>query len=217
MKIYNKPLFFTFYTNDMYLADARRLEQCCNYFGLKIEIVKGEEFGSWKKNCNQKPRLIEQVRNRVEGPIVWLDSDCIIHSEPIALLEKISGDALLWQGGLTEKHYVSSQTMLWNDTKTSRSMIADWAALSRENPESLADPLLKIVCENWRSRASIGRLPDMYLKPYWKVVEGVSSENIIISTNERRCVHPDAAPRQNRVRLDPLKIPYVKPTEIINE
>lgn len=202
------PLFWTFYTNQDYLADARRLEECCRFFGLRLEILEGTEYGSWKRNCNQKPRLLDMVRRRVRGPLVWLDSDCIIHSRPEELLQASEKDALLWQGGVTEKHYVSSQTMWWNDTPVARAMIADWAALSVENPESLADPLLKAVCDRWRATAALGRLPDAYLKPYWKEVEGVRPGEIVISANERRSRHPDAVPRQNRIRLEPLTLPH---------
>ena len=77
------------------------------------------------------------------------------------------------------------------------------------NPESLADPLLKATCEKWRGKANVGTLPPSYLKPYWFDVEGVeSSEAIVISRNERRCIHPDAKTKTVRVRLDPLVLPY---------
>jgi len=200
--------FVAFYTNDAYLEDARRLERCCQHFDLRFEKVKGEEFGSWKRNCNQKPRLLDQVRRRISGPIVWLDSDCIIHERPSALLSTRSDDAVLWMGGVTEKRYVSSQVMWWSDSPIARAMIEDWAMLSKEQPESLADPLLKAVCEKWRGTATVGTMPATYLKPYWKPVPGVRSEEIVISSNERRCVHLDAKPRQIRVRLDPLCLPY---------
>jgi len=115
---------------------------------------------------------------------------------------------MLWQGGDSEKHYISSQVMWWNDSAIARAMIADWAHRSLENPESLADPLLKATCERFKGEARIGVLPAEYLKPYWKPVDGVSPDDIVISTNERRCEHADAIPRQNRVRLEPLSVPY---------
>lgn len=202
------PTFATFYTNEAYLEDARRLERCCRHFGLPFEMVRGEELGGWKRNCNQKPRLLDQVRRRIAGPIVWLDSDCGIHKRPGALLVKRCEDAVLWMGAVSEKPYVSSQVMWWNDSPIARAMIGDWAELSREQPGSLADPLLKVVCDTWRGTASIGTMPPSYIKPYWKPVPGVRSEAIVISANERRCVHPDATPRQNRVRLDPMHLPH---------
>jgi hypothetical protein len=98
--------------------------------------------------------------------------------------------------------------MWWNDSPLARAMIADWAKLSQEDQESLADPLLKKVCDRWRGTAVIGILPPPYLKVYWKPEPGLSSEEIVISSNERRSVHPDARPRQVRTRLDPLRVPY---------
>lgn len=203
-----RPLFACFYNNDAYRRDALRLERCCRHFGLPFRMIQGDELGGWRRNCNQKPRLLAALRAEVHGPIVWLDSDCVIHQPPLALLENDGEDAMLWKGGNSEKHYVSSQTMWWNDTPFARAMIDDWARLSRENPESLADPLLKCVCDNWRDRAAIAVLPDAYLKPYWKNDDDIDVEAIVISSNERRCVHPDATPRQNRVRLEPLALPY---------
>lgn len=200
--------FATFYTTDAYLRDAERLQRCCGVFGLAFTAVRGEEFGSWKRNCNQKPRLLDAMRRAIAGPIVWLDADCVIHHRPSALLQERGDDAVLWQGGLSETRYVSSQVTWWNDTEAARAMIADWARRSREDPESLADPLLKATCEAWRGRAAIGVLPPEYLKPYWKPVEGVSPERIVISSNERRCEHADATPRQIRTRLEPLRLPY---------
>ncbi|MGE0703581.1 MAG: hypothetical protein AB7F99_00235 [Vicinamibacterales bacterium] len=87
-------------------------------------------------------------------------------------------------------------------------MIADWAQRSLDAPESLADPLLKATGERFTGSARIGVLPAEYLKPYWKPVDGVSPGDIVISTNERRCLHSDATPKQNRVRLEPLQVPY---------
>jgi hypothetical protein len=172
-------------------------------------MVEGQEFGSWKRNCNQKPRLLEQVRNAVSGPIVWLDADCIIHHCPEALLDDRREDAVLWQGGIsTTKPYISSQVMWWNDTAAARAMIADWAQRSIDTPDSLADPLLKATCDAWRGRANIGVLPPEYLRPYWKPPEDEHPQRIVISCNERRCVHPDATPRQVRVRLAPVQLPF---------
>lgn len=202
------PMFAAFYTTEAYRTDAERLRRCCGVFGLPFTLIKGDEFGSWKRNCNQKPRLLRQLRRAIPGPIVWLDADCIIHQRPSALLQARVEDALLWHGGISEKPYVSSQVMWWNDTATARAMIDDWAQRSIENPESLADPLLKATCDAWRGQAHIGTLPATYLKPYWKPVDGVRADGIVISSNERRSDHADATPRQVRVRLEPLTLPY---------
>jgi hypothetical protein len=203
------PTFATFYTSPAYRQDAERLGRCCDFFGLPFVMIEGKEYGGWKRNCNQKPRLIDQFRNEISGPIVWLDADCIIHCAPTALLQERTEDAVLWQGGISSGIYVSSQVMWWNDTDNARAMVADWARRSIEHPESLADPLLKATCDAWHGRANIGVLPPEYLKPYWKVVDGVSApEQIVISTNERRCEHPDATPRQIRTRLEPLRVPF---------
>jgi hypothetical protein len=203
------PTFATFYNTPAYRADADRLAACCRHFGLPFVAVPGRDFGSWKRNCNQKPRLLLTLRDELRGPIVWMDADCIIHEAPSDLLRARDDDAVLWQGGFSgDRIYVSSQVMWWNDTPAARGMIADWAGRSLDNPDSLADPLLKATCDAWRSRARIGVLPPAYLKPYWKPVEGVTASEIVISTNERRSIHPDATPRQNRIRLEPLRLPF---------
>jgi len=201
-------MFATFFTTAAYREDAERLGRCCRHFDLPFTMLEGEEFGSWKRNCNQKPRLLQRLREQISGPIAWLDADCIIHGLPVALLAERSQDAVLWSGGVSEKHYVSSQVMWWNDTATARAMIAEWAQRSIDAPESLADPLLKATCEAWRGKAELGVLPAEYLKPYWKPVSGVEPRDIVISGNERRCVHPDATPRQDRPRLEPLRLPF---------
>jgi hypothetical protein len=202
------PTFATFYTTAAYREDAERLGRCCRFFGLPFTLVQGEEFGSWKRNCNQKPRLLERLRSAISGPIVWLDADCVIHHAPSALLRERPEDAVLWEGGISTKDYVSSQVMWWNDTATAKGMIADWAQRSVDDPESLADPLLRATCDAWRGRADVGVLPAEYGKPYWMPVAGVAPQDIVISSNERRCVHSDATPRQDRIRLEPLWLPY---------
>ena len=203
-----RPTFATFYTTPEYQEDAARLGRCCRAFGLPFTMVEGEELGSWKRNCNQKPRLLQRLRNAISGPIVWLDADCVIHRPPTVLLIDRPEDAVLWQGGLGAKPYVSSQVMWWNDTAAARAMIADWAQRSVDNPESLADPLLKATCDAWRGSANVGTLPPEYIQPYWKPVELEHPRDIVISSNERRCTHPDATPRQIRIRLQPLHLPF---------
>ena len=203
------PTFAAFYTNADYRRDAERLERCCRHFGLPFTMLEGRELGGWKRNCNQKPRLLARLRAAVPGPIVWLDADCIVHRRPEALLRERTEDAVLWQGGIApDKKYVSSQVMWWNDTPHARAMIDEWARRSADDPDSLADPLLKATCEAWRGRARIGVLPAAYLKPYWKPVPGVAADDIVISGNERRCRHADAVPRQDRPRLEPLRVPF---------
>lgn len=204
------PTFATFFTTPAYRADAERLGQCCDHFGLPFRMLQGEEYGSWRRNCNQKPRLLQALRSDVRGPLVWLDSDCIIHQRPDLLLEPHADDALLWNGGVSDKPYINSQVMWWNDTAVARSMIDDWARRSLETPDSLADPLLKAAFDAHQGRAHIGVLPHEYIKPYWKPIDGVTPERIIISGNERRSVHADATPRQDRPRLEPLRVPYAR-------
>lgn len=202
------PTFATFYTSAAYRQDAERLGRCCLHFGLPFRSVQGEELGSWRRNCNQKPRLLAALRRAIAGPIVWLDADCVIHSRPGELLRERQEDAVLWQGGISETRYVSSGVMWWNDTAVAREMIEDWSQRSAAALESQSDPLLKATCEHFRGRAAIGVLPPAYLKPYWKPVDGVAAHEIVISNNERRSEHADAAPRQDRTRLEPLRLPY---------
>jgi hypothetical protein len=203
------PTFATFYTDDAYLEVSRRLERCCRLFGLPFLRVRGEDLGSWQRNCNQKPRLLLDVRRQLRGPVVWLDADCIIQRRPALLLEEHDDDALLWLGGVCNtEDYISSQTTWWNDSPAALGMIEGWAALSLEHPGSLADPLLKRICTAWRGRAAIGRLPDAYLKPYWFDVEGVTPAEIVISSNERVSDKPDGLYARDRRRLDPLVLPW---------
>ena len=83
-------------------------------------MIEGEKLGSWKRNCNQKPRLLARLRQAIGGPIAWLDADCVIHHRPDILLAERMEDTVLWQEGISEKHYISSQVMWWNDTAAAR-------------------------------------------------------------------------------------------------
>jgi hypothetical protein len=207
-----RPTFATFYTDDRYRALARRLARCCVVFGLRFLAIQGQDHGSWRRNCNQKPRLLELLRSRVPGPIVWLDADCVIHQPPTLFQGDLSCDAVLWRGGRSgDKRYIGSQVMLWNDTPRARAMIATWAELSCSRPDSLADPLLKQVCDVWVDRARIDPLPDTYRSVYWAPAAGLVREAIVISCNERASQAPDALPLRRRERLIDLLLPFDLP------
>ncbi len=203
------PLFATFHTDESYRALARRLERCCAVFGLRFVAIEGQDHGSWRRNCNQKPRLLSSLRSRVSGPIVWLDADCVIQRPPTLFQADLSCDAILWRAGRSEgKAFVASQVMWWNDTPTAHAMIAEWAERSRERPENLADPLLKEVCDAWFDRADIQRLPDTYRAVYWAPEPGLVEDEIVISCNERASRSPDARYRRDRKRLLELILPF---------
>jgi hypothetical protein len=201
-------LFVTFFTDAAYRAQAERLGRCCEVFGLRFRALEGRDYGNWRRNCNQKPQLLESLRASVTGPIAWLDADCVIHHLPELLNKPPDGDATLWRAGEGgDKWYVNSAVMLWNDTPTANEMISDWAQLSRESPDSLADPLLKQVCDRWADRSRIARLPDEYGVAYFRPPEGLHPEEIVISRNERASEAPDADSGPRRRRFE-LVLPY---------
>lgn len=203
------PTFATYYTDDGYQTLSRRLERCCGVFGLRFVALQGREHGSWRRNCNQKPRLLEALRSRLSGPIVWLDADCVIHQPPTLFQRELACDAILWRGGRSvDKRYIGSQVMWWNDTPDAHVMIAEWAELSRRCPDSLADPLLKEVCDRWVDRARIQALPDGYRAVYFDATPRLAREQIVISCNERASGAPDAVCARSRTRLVELVLPF---------
>lgn len=202
--------FATFYTDDNYLEIARRLERCCDFFNLPFQLIKGVDYGSWQKNCNQKPRLLAELRADISGPIVWMDADCVIHSKPALFSETHSCDAILWRGGQSrDKWYIGSQVMYWADSPTARSMIDTWAKLSEAHADSLADPLLKQTCDQWLSKASIDTLPESYRCIFHhEISNSLKDTDIIISCNERASDKPDGVYRNKRPRFRELSLPF---------
>jgi len=201
-------VFFTFWTDDNYRKAAERLRVSCDRWGIKTDFREASDQGSWRHNCNQKPRLLWALRQEYTCPIVCLDADCVVHARPDLLMEPHDCDAILWNGGVpsrARRGYVSSGVTWWNNTTRARRMLKHWAKLSKLRLNKIVDPLLRVVClEAMQHGARIETLPSAYMKPYWIRKRGLSANGIVISCNERPGTHTDGLYGRKRLRLDPL-------------
>lgn len=201
-------LFWTFYTDDNYKQAADRLLRSCTRFKLTARADEAPDQGTWRKNCNQKPRLLLDIWKAHDGPVVCMDADCVVHRYPILLTQKHQCDAILWNAGVPSRRgrYVSSGVTWWNKTEMAQRMLERWAELSLQRLNKIVDPLLRIVCTEMAEHATIMRLPAAYMKPYWiRKGEIRDPKDIVISCNERPGTHEDGAyARRKRTRVDPL-------------
>jgi len=69
------------YTKD-YAKMAKKLRASCKKLGLTHSIKQVPERVSWRKNTFYKPEYILEMLCKHEEPVLWVDADAVVNSEP---------------------------------------------------------------------------------------------------------------------------------------
>jgi hypothetical protein len=81
----------TFATGGVYRQRAEALAASARQHGETVEIVTLPDRGSWWANVAQKPGELLRQRLAGGGPLLYLDSDCLIHAPLGALGQDLEG------------------------------------------------------------------------------------------------------------------------------
>ena len=132
----NNPIIdghvIAFYTNnEPYITEAKILVKSLERLNLKYKLIKYEPFKSWEENCALKPLFIKKMRDEIDGPLLYVDVDAIIHFSPWQYLHKYNCDIAVH---ISKKGNLHSGTILINDTQGARNVIEKWINYQNSNP-----------------------------------------------------------------------------------
>lgn len=117
----------SFYTPD-YEEVALRLGVSCQKNNVPLKLYPKPPKGSWVGNCGMKPQVIREAWFEFETPIVWIDADAVVRSEPV-LFNNLEGYdfAAHWRvyNNNRERELLSG-TLWFGQTEAAKELIERW-------------------------------------------------------------------------------------------
>ncbi|MGE8684028.1 MAG: putative nucleotide-diphospho-sugar transferase [Acinetobacter sp.] len=152
---------FSFHTNDyLYTRHAEILAASAKKFNINIDLTTVNR-NDWQKIITFKPTFINQMRKKLEGPILFVDADAIILEDVRPYFSTIKEDIGVHYLNDTE---LLSGTIFINDTKNARELISEWQKLSLENPDVWDQKILQSLLDDWiaKGKISLNKIPIRY-------------------------------------------------------
>lgn len=129
-----RGLIIAFHTPDeVYQAEADRLRKSLDALGLDYQISVVEPESNWVRTTLLKPTWIAPARKKLRGPLLYVDVDAYVHSDPWPYVADLDADmaAVVYKDG-----QLNSATLWVNDTQEANSLLELWAEGSGSRRES---------------------------------------------------------------------------------
>lgn len=65
-----------------YTVAAKRLRESCDALGVSIRTAELENTGDWRTNNAMKPKVVLGGLTAFDGPVMWIDADCVLTCPP---------------------------------------------------------------------------------------------------------------------------------------
>jgi len=144
-----------FYTNGTtYEREAGLLMASLARVGMSYEIAAVDDRGSWDKNVAVKPQFLLSARERIRGPIVYIDVDAFVHEDCSEYFDGLGSQGYdfgaHWFAGpgkghnflencgcvsggkCTREHRLLSGTLFFGDTDAAFNLLSLWVGYNRE-------------------------------------------------------------------------------------
>lgn len=122
-----------FHTPDpLYRAEAERMRRSIEALRLPLDLTMLASEKGWLSAVQRKPRFLLEQRRRTRGPLLYVDVDAVVHSDPWPYLRGYGGDVAV-AGHHGEA--VISGTILLNDTPGALAVLEEWTSLQDASPE----------------------------------------------------------------------------------
>lgn len=135
----SKYIIVSYYTiNTPYEDEAKKLVLSLNKLNLSYDVVGIKTLGNWQANTRYKAKFMESMLDKYPGKsLVYVDSDAIIHSNPI-LFDKYTCDiAVRWQDFRWIKNECLSGTIFMANNDRTRELCKRWQITNhREGPNA---------------------------------------------------------------------------------
>ena len=160
----------------------------CKY---KYDIEEIEDKGSWRKNLAYRPHFLLKMLDRHQEPVLSIDVDATVCSEPRLLLDDPPCDVAFfcYQDGKP-----CGGTLYFANTEIARKILWAWVGKEKEMPDSRSDEfcLKELFCrkDGVGTFATRLYLPVSYLMtPYYqKIYRDVGT---VITHDVVSCNHPN--------------------------
>jgi len=127
------PLIVAFYTPGPYETEAARFKASLDKFALPYELDCIPCRGSWFANSHYRPEyLLKKLDEHPRVPLLSLDVDCVLHSNPLPHVTGIKSDIAV--------HFFRDiepcpGTLLVGITENTRQFLYSWREINNHRPE----------------------------------------------------------------------------------
>ena len=136
--------FYTEGGGSSYEREAEILRASLERFGIPHYIVPVKAWGDWYDHTAFKALFIAEMREREAGPLLWIDTDAIVHEDIAPYFNRLARDgydfgAHYFAGPAkgyrlaevrAEGWRLLSGTTFWGDTDKARSLLRAWVGLN---------------------------------------------------------------------------------------
>lgn len=120
-----RGLIVAFHTPDeVYRAEAERLRRSLDALGLDYEISVVEPESNWVRTTLLKPTWIAPARERLSGPLLYVDVDAYVHEDPWPYLDDMEADMA---ARVDPNGQLYSGTLFIADTPGASLILTEWA------------------------------------------------------------------------------------------
>jgi hypothetical protein len=135
-----------YHTDDVfYTNEARRMMVSANRLGIDVKITVIPNKGGWEANTSFKAAYLQQERDLVSGPMLYVDVDAVFHRSPLKFLSRLDCDIAVYYD-LGDGHLVSA-TLFLQDTVAVRDLLAEWNRQCKAHPEIWDQQVLQSIIE----------------------------------------------------------------------
>lgn len=148
-----------FHTEDrLYEFHAELLRRSVGRLGITLE-TESIKPRDWLGAVAYKPEFLMRVRERTEGPVLYVDADAFVHADPT---EALSGTAADIGVHVRQDGEVLSGTVLVGDSEAARELLAEWACRMRASPGVWDQRVLQDILSEGAGGARVQHLPVEY-------------------------------------------------------
>ena len=190
--------------DDIYRAEAARFTRRLDELGLKYDITVVPPRGEWVENCAMKPEFLLDVRKRLRGPLLYLDVDAYVHSDPWPYLSLYEGDMAAYihpDGELT------SGSLFLSDESKTVTLLKEWSLGQKRAPREWDQRVLQKIITAYEASKSdfiFQRLPPNMNFIFDKNYEYLFGKPVVEQLQASRELK-DSDTRTRRARLSELE------------
>jgi hypothetical protein len=145
-----------------YETEVRRLEASVRKLDIPLELKPVPDAGSWLANVRLKPGILLEARKRLRGPLLYVDADAIVHTNPWPYLRGYAGDVAV---STEHAKNVVSGTILLNDTEAAQRFLELWKQAQEDDLAAWDQHALHNVVTDNRRRPYAPPIRIQYLPP----------------------------------------------------
>ncbi|WP_135502449.1 hypothetical protein [Roseovarius aestuariivivens] len=189
-----------FHTDDeIYRNEANRFAKRLDELNLKYHLETVPPRRDWVENCAMKPEFLLDMRRKLEGPLLYLDVDCYVHTEPWTYLSQYDCDLACYVHPDGE---LISATLLLGDTEVCRELLLQWVQKQKADPKKWDQRVLQDLVEadeaSETPKYSVQRLPPNLCYIFDKEYHSFFGGPIVEQLQASREIKGDTSARNRR-------------------